>query len=283
MKNLTLITVLCIAAVLSNSPGRSQTGPESDRVKMTIAGSGANLAITRVLADAFEKSQTRIKINIPGSIGTRGAIKAVSDGAIALGLISRPLKEEEKALGLVSREYARVAIIIGAHPTVPDQDITSGELVAIYQGTKTRWQNGREIIVQAREKSDSGFLVLQNAIPGFKEAYTESQKANRWTLYFTDQDANQALAATPDAIGVSDLGMITAEHVRIKPLRLDGVAPSLENLENGTYPLSRSLAFIYKESALTEDAKAFFTFVSSQEGRKPFAGKRLSAGQIGTI
>lgn len=267
MKNLTLITVLCLAAVLSNSPGWSQTGPQSDRVKMTIAGSGANLAITRVLAEAFEKRQPRIKINIPGSIGTRGAIKAVSDGAIALGLISRPLKEEEKALGLVSREYARVAIIIGVHPTVPDQDITSGELVAIYQGTKTRWKNGREIIVQAREKSDSGFLVLQNTIPGFNEAYAESQKANRWTLYFTDQDANQALTATPDAIGVSDLGMITAEHVRINPLRLDGVAPSLENLENGTYPLSRSLAFIHKEGALTEDAKAFFTFVFSEEGR----------------
>lgn len=268
MKNLTLITVLCIAAVLYNSPGWSQTGPrQTNRVKMTIAGSGANLAITQVLADAFEKRQPQVKINIPGSIGTRGAIKAVSEGAIALGLISRPLKEEEKALGLVSREYARVAIIIGVHPTVPDQDITSGELVAIYQGTKTRWKNGREIIVQAREKSDSGFLVLQSTIPGFKEAYTESQKANRWTLYFTDQDANQALAATPDAIGVSDLGMITAEHVRINPLRLDGVAPTLENLENGTYPLGRSLAFIYKEGTLTEDAKAFFTFVFSEEGR----------------
>ncbi len=268
MKNLTLIAVLCITAVLSNSPCWSQTGtPKSDRVEMTIAGSGANLAITRVLADAFEKRQQQVKINIPGSIGTRGAIKAVSDGAIALGLVSQPLKDMEKDLVLVSREYARVAIVIGVHPTVPDQDITSGELVAIYQGTKTRWKNGREIIVQAREKSDSGFLVLQNIIPGFKEVYAESQKANRWTQYFTDQDANQALAATQDAIGVSDLGMITAEYVRINPLRLDGVAPSLENLENGTYPLSRSLAFIYKEGALTEDAKAFFTFVFSEEGR----------------
>lgn len=268
MKKFTLITVLCIAAVLSNSLGWSQTAaPKSDRVKMTIAGSGANLAITRVLADAFEKRQPQVQIDIPGSIGSRGAIKAVSDGAITLGLISRPLKDEERDLGLASQEYGRVAIVIGVHPTVPDKDITSGELVAIYQGTKTRWKNGREIIVQAREKSDSGFLVLQNMIPGFKEVYAESQKSNRWTQYFTDQDANLALAATQDAIGVSDLGMITAEHLRINPLRLDGVTPSLENLQNGTYPLSRPLAFIYKEGALTEEAKAFLTFVSSEEGR----------------
>ena len=268
MKNLTLITVLCITAVLSSSSGWSQTGPrQTNRMEMTIAGSGANLAITRVLADAFEKRQPQVKINIPGSIGSRGAIKAVNDGAITLGLISRPLKDEEKDLGLASQEYGRVAIVIGVNPTVPDQDITSEDLVAIYQGTKTRWKNGREIIVQAREKSDSGFLVLQNIIPGFKEVYAESQKANRWTQYFTDQDANQALAATQDAIGVSDMGMITAGAVRINPLRLDGVAPSLENLKNGTYPLSRPLAFIYKEGALTEDAKAFFTFVFSEEGR----------------
>lgn len=268
MRNFMLITVVCIAAVLSCSPGWSQTGPgQTNRVEMTLAGSGANLAITRLLADAYEKSRPQVKINIPGSIGTRGAIKAVNDGAIALGLISRPLKEEEKAQGLAAREYARVAIIIGVHPTVPDQDISSGELVAIYQGSKTRWKNGREIIVQAREKSDSGFLVLENTIPGFKEAYVDSHRANRWTLYFTDQDANQALAATPDAIGVCDLGMIEAEHLRIKPLSLDGVVPSLENLANGSYPLSRSLAFIYKEGALTNEAQAFFAFVSSEEAR----------------
>jgi phosphate transport system substrate-binding protein len=270
MKKIIPITVVFIVATLCSftAPGWSQTAPQSSgRVIMTAAGSGVNLAITRLLAEAFSKNHPQITINVPGSIGTRGAIKAVSDGAITFGLISRPLKEEEKALGITAEDYARVAIIVGAHPTVPDQGITSQELIDIFQGTKTRWTNGKEIIVQAREKSDSGFLVLENNIPGFKEVYAESHKANRWTLYFTDQDANQALATTPDAIGISDLGMIATDHLRINPLKLDGTAPSPENLLNGTYPLSRNLSFIFKENDLPKEAKQFFNFVFSEAGR----------------
>jgi phosphate transport system substrate-binding protein len=270
MKKIIPITVVFLVVTLCSfaAPGWSQMTPQtSGQVILTAAGSGVNLAITRLLAEAFSKSHPQVTINIPGSIGTRGAIKAVSDRAITFGLISRPLKEEEKELGIVAKEYARVAIIIGAHPTVPDQSITSQDLIDIFQGTKTRWGSGREIIVQAREKSDSGFLVLENNIPGFKEVYAESHKANRWTLYFTDQDANQALATTPDAIGVSDLGMITTDHLRINALKLDGAAPSPENLLNGTYRLSRNLSFIFKENDLPTEAEDFFAFVSSEAGR----------------
>lgn len=270
MKRIVLVTVLLVTAIffsLGFSDWLQSASQPTGQIKMTAAGSGANLSVTRLLAEAFGKDHPQITINVPGSIGSKGAIKAVADGAITFGLISRPLKAEEKALGITARPYARVAIVIGAHPTVPDQNINSQELIEIFKGTKTRWKNGKEIIVQAREKSDSGFLVLENNIPGFKEAYEESQKANRWTLYFTDQDANQALAMTPDAIGVTDLGMITTEHLRINVLKLNEIEPTPENLLNATYPLSRQLSFIYREGDLSEEAKAFLDFVFSEEGR----------------
>jgi phosphate transport system substrate-binding protein len=250
------------------SRGWSQTAePPVDHMQITAAGSGVNLAITRLLSEAFAKDHPRIVIEVPGSIGTRGAIKAVADKAIAIGLISRPLKEEEKAMGLVAKPYARVAMIIGANPNVPDKNITSQELVEIFKGTKTRWENGKEIIVQAREKSDSGFAVLEKNIQGFREVYAESQEAKRWTLYFTDQDANQALAMTPYALGVTDFGMITTEHLRINVLKLNGIQPSPENVVNGTYPLSRELSFIYRQDNLPAEAHAFFDFVFSEAGR----------------
>jgi ABC-type phosphate transport system substrate-binding protein len=65
--------------------------------------------------------------HIPGSIGTKGAIKAVTDGAITLGLISRSLEEEEKNLGIVEHPSACVAIIVGAHSNVQDDTITTQE------------------------------------------------------------------------------------------------------------------------------------------------------------
>ena len=97
-------------------------------------------------------------------------------------------------------------------------------------------------------------MVLENMIPGFKEVYAESQEAKRWTPYFTDQDANRALAATPGAIGVTDRGMIATEHLPIHVLQLDGITPDAEQVLSSTYPLSRQLYFIYKQNTLSAGA-----------------------------
>lgn len=261
-------TLLALALLCCSPPAWSEDTPgRTHPVTLTAAGSGVNLGITRLLAKAFAKQHPEITVDVPGSIGTRGAIKAVADGAIPLGLASRSLRGEEKTLGIVQLPYARVAIVVGAHADVPEDTITSRELIQVFKGTKSRWKNGNTIIVQAREKSDSGFLVLKNAIPGFKEAYVESHQARRWTLYFTDQDANSALCETPDAIGVTDLGMIATEHLNIKVLKLDGIAPDPENVMDGTYPLSRQLSFIYRPDTLSSQAQLFLDFTATEIGR----------------
>jgi phosphate transport system substrate-binding protein len=256
------IIICCVTSI-----GWPQT-PQQQSVSQPLiaAGSGVNLGITRLLAKAFMNNQSQITIEVPGSIGTKGAIAAVADGAITFGLISRPLKDEEKSPGRVVRPYTRVPIVVGAHPTVADEEIAFHDLVDIYRGTRTRWKDGNEIIVQTREPFDSGILVLEKEIPGFREAYAESRQAKRWSVYFTDQDANRALSTTRYAIGITDLGMIATEHLNIKVLKLNGIVPSPENLLTGQYPLSRDLSFLYREGTLPEGAKAFLDFVRSEQG-----------------
>lgn len=260
-------TLVFLLPGFSLAAAADKTTPSPSSEHITAAGSGVNLAITRLLAEAFGKQQPTWVIDIPASIGTRGAIKAVAEGAIPLGLISRPLKAEEQALGLMEKPYARVAIVLAAHAGVPDETITSQELNDIFKGTKTTWQNGKTIIVQAREKSDSGFQVLDQRIPGFKDIYAESHEAKRWTLYFTDQEANAALAATPNALGVTDLGMIATEHLPVRVLNLNGVSPEAAHVRDGSYPLNRQLSFVYKTGNLSPGVQAFLDFVSSDAGR----------------
>lgn len=266
LQTLTLATITAALLCMGPSSQVRAESPPAQPVGLTVAGSGVNLGITRLLANAFTAEHPNITIAIPGSIGTRGAIKAASEGAIALGLISRPLKDEEKAQGLVEHPYARTAIVLGAHPSVKDETISSEELVNIYRGAKTSWLDGNQIVVQAREQSDSGFLVLESTIPGFKEAYAESHEAKRWTLYFNDQEANQALASVPFAIGVTDLGMIATDRLAIKVLRFNGIEPSVATLRQGTYPLVRQLAFVYRNGSLSPEAKLFVDFVASKAG-----------------
>ncbi|MHC1728866.1 MAG: PstS family phosphate ABC transporter substrate-binding protein [Syntrophobacteraceae bacterium] len=270
MKKISAITLFALILITFGMGTVSLSQPlgEKPGERLIAAGSGVNLGITRLLASAFMKNQPQVSIEVPGSIGTRGAIRAAADGAISLGLISRPLTEDEQELGLTAVPYARTAIVIAAHPSVADEGISSRELIDIYRGTKTRWKDDKEIIVQSREKTDSGFNVLMQKIPGFEEAYSQSYAAKRWSVYFTDQDANRALSTKPGAIGVTDIGMINTERLNIKVLKIDGLLPGAENVSNGQYPFVRDLSFIYRKGNLPEAAKVFLDFVRSEEGAK---------------
>ncbi|MFQ5899890.1 MAG: substrate-binding domain-containing protein [Candidatus Methylomirabilia bacterium] len=235
---------------------------------LLFAGSGLNLAITRILAKAFSRVGPGIEIKIPASIGSSGGIRASGEGAVTVGLVSRPLKERERKFGLTVMPYAQTALVIGAHPAVPDDGITFEELIGIYKGAKTRWRNGRDIIVLTRDPGESSIQLLAEVVPGFKKAYEESKRANRWITLFTDQEMNDALIRTPDAIGLSDLGTIRTERLPIKILKVNGVLPTPESVRSGKYPFVRTLAFVFLKDRVPDEARAFLDFVRSAEGEK---------------
>jgi phosphate transport system substrate-binding protein len=260
-------TIFAQALALFALDGPAVAGPTPGPL-LTFAGSGTNLPIVRVLAKAFRRTHPEIVIDVPASIGSGGGIQAAADGAIALGLISRELKDREKGKGLTVVQYARNPLIIGVHPSVAEDNITHAELLDIYRGKKRAWRDGRDIVVLTREPGDSSIEVLVKGVPGFKEVYGDSQQARRWTTLLTDLIMNETLAKTPYAIGVSDLGTVTIERHVIKPLKVNGVAPTLKNLQNGTYPLYKTLAFVYRKEKLSAGAKLFLDYVRSRDGEK---------------
>lgn len=244
------------------------SGEAAEPVKMTFAGSGSNLYITTRLAEAFQKKNPKYRIEVPASIGSPGGIRAAADGAIDLGLISRPLRENEKGLGLVVVPYAKTGVVFGVNMSVPDQGMTYQEFISIYRGIKTKWKNGSDIIVLTREPDDSTIAVLLQGVPGFREAYEESQRTRRWSVVLSDQEMNRLLGQTNNALGFSDTGAIVTGKLPIKPLTMNGVEPTPKNIRSGKYPLHKQLAFVYRKDRLSEGAKKFIAFVGSAEGER---------------
>jgi phosphate transport system substrate-binding protein len=257
-------TLALLALLVLACPARAGQTPASTLV---FAGSGTNLPVVRVLARAFQRSHPGIEIEVPASIGSTSGIRAAADGAVAIGLISRALKENEKRLGLEVVTYARTPLVIGVHPDVGEENISYREITDIYRGKLRSWKNGKEIIVLTREPGDSTIEVMNQGVPGFREVYEESLKEKRWTVLLKDLEMNQVLAKTPQAIGFSDLGALTIERHRIKPLRVNGVAPTLGNLQSGKYPLAKPLMFVYHKEKLPPAARGFLAFVRSKEGK----------------
>jgi phosphate transport system substrate-binding protein len=266
-----VLVVLTVVAVLAGlvTPGIPAPATGGPSGPITFAGSGTSLGVVRALAEAFTRQRPDVRIDVPASIGSTGAVRAVTEGAIPVGLLARPLRESEKSLGLTLVPYARTAVVLAVHPSVVEDDVTSEELVRIYRAEKTQWKDGRDVIVLTREPGDNHVEVLQERVPRFKEAYEESHRLRRWTVLFTDQDMHRTLERTPSAFGLVGLGSIRAERLAVKPLRFNGIAPTPENVVSGKYPLVIETSFVFKDTGrLPDGARAFIEFVRSRDGEK---------------
>lgn len=263
--------IACSIVVFAGFPAPGVAAPATGAPAagpLVFAGGGASPQTVRILADAFGRRHPDVRIETPPSIGSAGAIRAVLDGAITVGLISRGLRDSEQKLGVTVVPYTRTVIAVTAHPSVPDGGITSAELVEIYEGKKRRWRDGHEIVVLTRQPGNSGIEVLTRRLPAFKVAYDESQRTKRWHTIFTEREMSRTVSRTPYAIGLGDLGVIGTEKLAVKTLAIDGVAPTPDTAHSGAYPFVKPLAFVFVKDRLPPGARAFIEFVRSKDGEK---------------
>ncbi len=262
---LTLILLAGCAGKSSPLPAAQQppaAQPAADR--FVVAGSGTNLPITAKLATAYNEKNAPA-VEVPKSIGSDGAVKAVQAGTLELGLASRPLTAAEKAAGLKELPYARVAIVFAANSGVPDDGVTTAEILAIHRGDKTAWRDGSPILVLIRGMHDSANQVLFGLIPGFDKLIEQSIAQKRWQVMYHDIDMADALRAKKGAFGHTDSTQVKVNG-GIKVLAVDGKTPTADAVRSGAYPYVKQLTFIYK-GELTPRAKAFVAFTASPEGR----------------
>lgn len=96
------------------------------------------------------------------------------------------------------------------------------------------------------------------------------------------------VAGNPDAIGYISLGSLDDT---VKALEIDGVAATVENVNNGTYKVYRPFNIVTKEG-LSETAQDFVNFIMSEQGQAIVAedcisvesnGSYTPSGKTGTV
>ena len=72
------------------------------------------------------------------------------------------------------------------------------------------------------------------------------------------------VAGNPAAIGYVSLGSLSDE---VKAIKVDGVAATVEDINNGTYKVARPFLVAYKDGSLTDVAQDFLNFIMSDDGQ----------------
>ena len=258
---------------------RKLDGERREKV-VRLAGSGSNLPLTNRLAAEYMRHHPGRVVLVHQSIGSGGGVRALKDGRIRLALVSRPLSAMEKESSLRVFPYAKVAVVLAAHPTVTDDGVTFSALNEIYSGRKRRWSNGARIMVIQRERGDSSHLVVSSVLTGFEEANEEARRRGLFREVFTDAAMRNSLLYTQGAVGLYDYGAIISGGLPLKVLSIDGVTPE-ESLGSNSeddeparrhiwredYPLWKDFAFV-GSGRLGRSAELFMEFVFSPAGRR---------------
>jgi phosphate transport system substrate-binding protein len=262
---LSVATVVAIAPAMTWSRGAA-AGDSQDR-PLVLAGCGSNAPITLLLVELFTREHpgTRFDVRV---VGSTNGIWLAAAGVISLGLVSRPLTDAERALGLETRPYARTPLVIAAHPAVGDVDITTDELVATYAGERVRWRSGGRIRLFSREVGDSTVVLLSRQLPGFRAAYLASRRSGRAMVTYSEEAMVEALSRHPYSLGFTDLGTLTIERPFLTVLRVNGTLPTLEAVEDGRYPLVKTLSFSYRRAGMPATIEKFLDFVGSLAGER---------------
>lgn len=241
-----------------------------------LAGSGSNLALTRALVDAWRRApapdgppagNSPPRAVVHDSIGSTGGVRAVRDAVVDLGLASRPLTPAETAAGLRAQPYARVPVVLAAHPDVPAEDLRPADIVALYAGRRRTWSDGQPIVVLQREHGDSSHRAVDAVVPGFQAANEAAWRSGRWRVLYSDRAMLNALANTPGAVGLSDAATVATADVPLRLLRVDGIAPDAAALRAGRWPFSKDLSFVHAGPPCPATA-AFLAFVAGPGGQE---------------
>ncbi len=243
---------------------------------LAVPGTGACEPIVDELANAFNRINPAVQVSVPPSTGSGGGISAVLKGEAHLARIARPLKEAEERQGLVQLVFARDAVAFVVDKDLKVSNLSTAQVVDIFTGKISNWKDvGAQpamIRVVTREPGDSSLAVLQEHIKEFRDmAFTPKAKV---VLY--DRATVETLEKYKNTVGFITMSSYRWAKGRIKPVSLDGIAPTPENMLSGKYRLVESYALIYKKE-LTPAAKKFVDFVFSAEGKKILTGNRLIA------
>ncbi len=241
---------------------------QNSKKEIIIAGSTTVLPIAQLCAEAFMKKHPDVVISVRGG-GSGVGIKALIENTVDIADASRKIKASEiklarkKGINPYKTTIAKDGIAVIVNPENPISNISIDTLRDIFTGKITQWEKltkdfkGR-IIPVSRDVASGTYEVFE------KYVLKGARPTPRALMASSNKQVATTVAQTKTSIGYVGFGYL---NNRIKPLKINGIEPSVENIKSGKYPLSRSL-YMYTNGKPEGIIKEFIDFILSEEGQK---------------
>ena len=214
----------------------------SDVQKLILTGSSTVAPLTAEIAKRFEAQNPGVRVDVQSGGSSRGIADARSRLA-DIGLVSRALKPDEQDLKSFTIALDGIGLIV--HRDNPVQTLTDAQIVAIYTGRITNWRDvrGADRPITVVNKAE-GRSTLELFLHHFQ---LKNSDIKAQVVIGENQQGIKTVAGNPGAIGYVSIGTAEYEAAQGAPIRLlpmAGVAASVKNVRNGSFPLARPLNLV---------------------------------------
>jgi phosphate transport system substrate-binding protein len=231
--------------------GEAETGASGS---LRIAGSESMRPVIAACAEDFMARSPQADVIIRGG-GSGDGISALLHGLVEIGMSSRGLTDKErdyaaaKNIDLSVSAFAVDGIAVVVHPSNALTEIDLAQLAGIYSGSIRSWHDlaaamDGEIVTVGRAPGSGTASLFAERVLGGTEGTVRQKLA-------TNEAIVDEVAARPEAMGYAGLGAVHKANGRVKvvAIRADpqsaAVAPAVDTLRSGTYPLARTLYLLH--------------------------------------
>ncbi|MEM6837193.1 MAG: substrate-binding domain-containing protein [Cyanobacteria bacterium P01_C01_bin.120] len=232
---------------------------------ITIGGSSETYEVLELLTDAYAETTATVKFEYFPPSQTGGGITGVKSATLDVGAVSREMTPEETNEQLVYRPLVKTPLVIAIHESVTGiTDISAEQIKAVYSGEISNWQAlggpDAEIILFDLAEDENEKILLRKTYLGADLEITSNA-----VVFAEDDELLETAATTEFSIAALPLEDDLSE-LPMTVLSIDGIEPSKENLQSGTYPMALLLGIVVP-SVPSEATEAFIEFTDSEEGQ----------------
>ncbi len=271
--------VVVLACGLGACGGKQQQAEGPAPATIQVKGSDTMVNVAQAWAEEYKVVAPHVDVEVSGG-GSGVGIAALERGTIDVANSSRNIKAEEaeqvkRNTGKDPMEFVVGfdALAVYVSKDNPIEEITLEQLAQVFaeDGPITKWSQlgitiaGNDEIVRVSRQSSSGtYEFFREHVLGKKDFKLGSRDMNG------SKEVVELVGTTATAIGYSGMGYATPA---VKMLRLvpaagaPGVAPSVANTLDKSYPLARSL-HVYTLGTPEGEIKRYIEWMLSAAGQR---------------
>jgi phosphate transport system substrate-binding protein len=249
-----------------------------DKNSVQVKGSDTMVNLGQAWAEKYMEENTSDFVAVTGG-GSGTGLSSLISGTCDIAMSSRNIKEKEivlaKQKGINPNEIkvALDGLAVVVNPGNPISKLTLAQLADIFTGRVTNWKElggkDEKIVVLSREVNSGTHVyfkehVLRKNDPSSKEEFVSSA-----LMLSSSQAIADEVAGNSSAIGYYGMGYISKKQKPVsiaKDEKSEYEAPTIENVINGKYPISRPL-FLYTNGLPGGLVKKCVDFALSKEGQ----------------